>query len=532
MKYLSSCALLGMTFVFIAFNVLADNGGSDKKVFSKGANVDVYLHLDTFEDEDFPDTFNQSRLEQAIKAAIIRWTQTTGGKLNFRYKGLSANDDDIVPDEDSKELHISAIGDLGGGRSARRLAGTFFLATNTPNAASIIFARKFGNGATIDWDVFIDSDEDAQRFYATLLHELGHAWGLEHNNDSDGTTIMQNAGQSEHAAYGPYEEDIEDVLSLYGVRDKTDIQVLVSKDHGSSWQTVSSDIDASTYSPGSPVSVNRDNDRMVAFYRDENRHPRWRVGDKNAKDFGSSWYRSSDYLRYGIKGHGYNKEYMMIWARESDGLVKVRHGTWNEANQCVDWSWRSPPTSYTAGTPAILQLDSNKNTWVMAYTQLDLKNGANSGKVAIRISTDDGKHWSNTYIPSSTKAIGAVALTASETDEFRVAYSMMSDDSAAGTSLGGRTYQIDVTWDGSSLRFASASLSLVSEGEPSAVSAKSGPHVATRKTDIPGQDMGSDGAGSIYVTRANAPTTPNNLLVDGSLAAYKNSDWIYLFYTE
>src|SRR5690606_29226507 len=106
-----------------------------------------------------------------------------------------------------------------------------------------------------------------------LMHEMGHALGLGHNFLTPSESVM-SVHLSHQLDWGPYRQDIEDMVALYGKRPADPIKVMQSTDQGLTWRKLDSEI-GSVLGSTMPLSVSRDDDRMVIFYRDLNNRPAW-----------------------------------------------------------------------------------------------------------------------------------------------------------------------------------------------------------------------------------------------------------------
>lgn len=500
--------------------------------FEPGATVSVYIDSDSFYEHGFPDSFTEENLKIATLKVIDNWMQITGANIN-----LNLVDTDFEEGRGAHKNEIVINAKLRSPSSALAIANV------GANASLITFYRyqTSGEKATeVSWDVFPLDAYPSRSFTGVLMHEMGHALGLEHNFLTPSESVM-SVHISHQLDWGPYRQDIEDMVALYGKRPADPIKVMQSTDQGLTWQKMDSEID-SDLSSTMPLSVSRDDDRMVIFYRDINNRPAWISGPLSGSSFknaNSSYIAGGNQSLYGVAGHGYDNEYMMAWV-DMDLHIRVTSMVGDPNGYDVDiGAWRLPSsynTTYVSGTPAIHKLAAD--TWILTYPKLNpdiSENFPKQGHIVSRISTDDGLSWSDEvelFPELNYRAMRGVSVTSNGPHDIRIVFSNSSNS-------------VDGNLGAGAIATISARLikkdNLVAKSTTTNVLHPTATDVTATKTAF-GFVLGNRDFSSEAVTRnatpdsiiwdnPRTPVSPERVRVVPSVVARRNSSWAFLFYT-
>ena len=524
--------LLVPAFAFFSTVIHADNGGGDRQAFESAATVNVYLNYQSFADAGFPESFDEQILQRATRRAIDSWVQISGMNLNLVYKGLDngktdASDGEIL----IRGVEVPSSGTICPLASASLLTGR----------SSITFYRRCPSGNLLNWFVFPDTSSSTYNYLGVLLHEMGHSIGLNHNSGNHLRTVMNVANRGQNL-YGPHIEDVEDVVEIYGVREKQDVKVKWSLDQGLSWLDVPAQISSiGSATSTMPVSVNRDNDRIIMFFTRTNKKPAYIVSDPAAEQWGNTHVFGGERSIYGTVGHGYDNEYMMAWVdQENNNRIRI----FRTADATETWELRHPPaTSNAAGTPAIHKLSAN--TWILVYPKLDTESpsaGLESGRIVSRITTDDGQTWGpekELYSGTNFISVRGVTVTSDGPDHIRIGFSQASNGfhSTTGQPLASSIITM--------LAHLDENNELKQDGWGRNTSVRSNNEPAFTKT-VQTFILGYRGDNSEIITRtaseensSSALTWRNkrlpvskNQIVGPTVAARRNTDFVFLFYLE
>lgn len=381
----------------------ADNG--DYLGYSVGSTVKIFINWQSFLDQGISNSW-QGPFTDCVVNAYTRWSMVGGARLNPRFWGYTTR---LRPRSD--EIIIS-MNEKHSPRDDR-------LASRFGRPAQIVFHRKSAVTNT-PWPFTpYRAREGEIDMQAVLLHELGHAWGLEHETRTDAVMF---GGYQWTDRYGPYTDDVKDLRDLYGARADLRFRSKRSTDGGLSWSDFSTNLTRLGLTTTMEPTVCRDSTRQILFYTSENKNPGWIIGNSSGSSFDtrSWWVFGGARSFYGNSGHGYDGEYMMAWVDDRDDH-RIKLAMSNDGGR--GWFWRAVPGDVQSyATPAVHKLASN--TWLLAYAKLDRRSADETGKIVVRVSTNDGDSWGPEVVLSSYyRAEGGVSLASSATGEIRIGFS-------------------------------------------------------------------------------------------------------------
>lgn len=365
------------------------------------SEVKIYINWESFEAHGIPSAWKGPFLDVVINT-YTRWMHVAGFRLTPRFWNYTTR-----TDPRAGEILIM-MNEKHGGRLASRFG----------KPAKIVFHRKNGNTNT-DWDwVPYPASAGQYDMMSVLMHEMGHAFGLEHNTDP-WKSVMDSYKWRDR--YGPFFDDIADVRAQYGTRTSRRFKIERSTDSAASWAGHSTNLTSIGVSTSMDPTASRDSDRMVLFYTSPSKKPSWIIGNRDATSFDTSQWRVFGGLRsaYGNAGHGYDNEYMMAWVDDTDdNNIKVVYSS----NGAQSFSWRNAPGARSFSTPAVHKVATN--TWVLAYSKWDPADRDATGRIIARVSTNDGLTWSDEIeLYSAYRAASGVSIASDGTDRIRIGFS-------------------------------------------------------------------------------------------------------------
>lgn len=395
--------LIAIMLWSVAAIVRAENQ-ADYLGYPVGSTVKIYINWDSFEAQGIPSSW-KTPFQDCVINAYTRWVHVGSFKLKPKFYGYTtrtqpASDEIIIS---MNEKHATST----------RLASRF------EKPAKIVFHRKSGATNT-NWNFTpfraADGEYDMQ---GILIHELGHAFGLEHNTNGSSKSAM--GGYTFRARFGPYHEDITDIQAQYGAQTNWDVKIKRSTNSGASWSNYSTNLTGLGVATTIDPTAVRDSNRSLFFYTTPSKKPAWIIGSLSPSSFDTSkwWVYGGLRSAYGNAGAGWGNEYMMAWVDDKDShKVKVVYSS----NGGESFSYRNPPSTNSYGTPALHKLADN--TWVLTYTKNHTSNKDENGKIAVRISTNDGSSWGEeTILNSYYRAENGLSITSNGTSDVRIGFS-------------------------------------------------------------------------------------------------------------
>lgn len=190
-----------------------------------------------------------------------------------------------------------------------------------------------------------------------LLHEFGHALGLDHDSSSE--SVMFRGYQWTYR-YGPFEMDVDDLRGQYGIPSSDRFKIRRSADQGLSWTDQATNLTGlGVITTNDPAAV-RHQRGTTLFYTDQNRHPAWIHGTTTGSSFDTRRWSvfGGERSAFGTTGHGYDNEMMMAWVDDTnDHRIRVVYSS--DGGQRFS-RWANPPVDARSdATPAIQKVGAD-----------------------------------------------------------------------------------------------------------------------------------------------------------------------------
>lgn len=490
----------------------ADNG--DYRGYPVDSTVKIWIHWHSFEAQGIPAHW-QGPFTDCVINAYTRWIHVAGMRLKPKFWGYTT---ETAPRADEILIMMNARHHPSDDRIASRFG----------SPALIVFHRRSAVSNT-PWN-FVPRRARASGeidMQAVLMHELGHAFGLEH--EADLNTVMFGGYQWTNR-YGPFPDDIEDLRAQYGPQTDWRFKIKRSVNGGASWADWGTNLTALNLATTMDPAVARDPARTILFYTHTNKHPAWIIGNTTGAAFdpGQWWVFGGSRSAYGTAGHGDNQTYLMAWV---DDLAQHHIQVAYSNDGGVHWGFVTPPPAARSyGTPAVHKLAAH--TWLLAYTKYDPSSLADTGKIVTRVSTDDGASWGPEIVLNAFyRAESGVSITSSGLANIRIGFSWAHSDVSATYSYPNYLKRtIRAHWDGTTLVYDT----MIYEAD----STRTHPVMAKTSSRFV-QAWREPNALTSINTRNAAPgeTTWNNYVrvVESSpatpaLAAYRKKTFAFLYY--
>lgn len=473
------------------------------------STVKILINWDTFEDNGFPSSW-KGAVQDSVINAYTRWQQVAGMRLKPKFWGYTTS---TTPASD--ELIIMANEKHS---TSTRLASRF------GKPAVIVIHRKSGATNT-EWN-FVPYRANAGEYdlQGILTHELGHAFGLEHEDDE--RSVMFGSYHWEYR-YGPATKDIADIRAQYGERTDIHIGVKRSTDGAATWTDQTSNLPGLSVSTTTDPSATRDATRTILFFTTPGKHPGFIHGNNTGSTFDTSkwWFWGGWKSLYGMGGHGWNDEYMMTFVDHTNDVNRVRVAYSNDGG--VGWVMREPATVAAVGTPSVLKVTDN--TWILAYAKLDLAVRDNTGLIVARLSTNDGLSWGPEVVLNDFyRTTDGVSIAADGTGEIRLGFSWA--DRTTGQNYLARTIRARI--EGGELQY----VGMMYQGE----STRTRPVMAKNSTNFI-QALREPNFNTSINTRRTSETgttwgdyvrVVETSLASPGIAAYKDFSYTFMYYLD
>lgn len=381
---------------------------ADVAWYSGNTRPRVYINWTTFEDWGIPSSWRTPFTNMVINT-YTRWMNVAGVDVRFQFWGYTdatdVDDDDLVIYMNEKHAR------------SRRLASWF--------GAKIVFHRKRGSDLS-PWP-FVPYNAEPGQFdmSAILMHELGHALGLDHSA-SGSPTIMGSYGYFDR--FGPFASDVADVRNVHADFRENRLRQMRSTDGGQTWSPVPNDLTThghwharTNLNPG--VTARPGDDYYVVGWSMPGRVPTWLRGTGHTFPKRNWFFYGGQRSCYGPTYAG-DDDRTMLWAwvdDDSDGTIKIVRSR----NGGFGWGWVGVPSGATTkGTPALCwtRVDG-RSTWILVWSHYDRGARDETGHLRASVSTDDGGTWSTPVVLDDFyRALSGVSVAASPDNEVVAAF--------------------------------------------------------------------------------------------------------------
>lgn len=231
--------------------------------------------------------------------------------------------------------------------------------------------------------------------YATFMHELGHALGLDHNNDRQ--SIM-TGGINFWKHFGPWQGDHADLRDLYPLRTGNRLRLLESDDGGATWRRVNNDVtnlgssDArTTHSPTAAGDRNAAR-YLLGWTTPRNRFTWLRTNGRAASDW--QIFGGGPEAMFG-SAMAAGASNTFLWAIVTVDGDDRRLRMLRSRNDGAGWHYVNFPNVQTYGRPGLAFTEvAGRDAWVAVWGNYDRSSRDQTGYLYASVSFDNGTTWS------------------------------------------------------------------------------------------------------------------------------------------
>lgn len=393
---------------------------ADTADWANGSRPPVLINWQSFEDSGFPSDW-EDPFRNVVINCYTRLNRLLGVDVRPQFFGSTTNT------VEAGKIVISANVKHCSTCNEHRLASRF----GTAGSPQIVFHRRDEDDTPWNFTPFWpDAGEISMR--ATLMHELLHALGLDHNSAAQSVVGSGSIGWQDH--FGPWSGDIADMRSVYQLRTSNRLRQLRTTDGGSSWSTLGNTITsfgssaARTTHPVAVAGNNSDGSYLVGWIAPSNRLT-WIRG--NGVSFGAdTWsiFGGGPEVSFGTAlacddGDTY------LWAFV-EGLDLRRVRVIRSDNHGQTWGFVGFPNVRTYGRPGLATtMIDGQRAWIVVWAHYDDTSQADTGYLQASVSFNNGQTWSPPHqVDSFYRIQDGVTIEANTVGECRVAFVWAGDD--------------------------------------------------------------------------------------------------------
>jgi len=359
----------------------------------------------------------QGPFTDATINAYTRWMQVAGVDMRPQFWGYTN-----ATASAAGELLVLMDPAFGGGPSWR-LASTFW--SPGGNSANLILHRRASANMS-PWN-FVPWNASPGEFdmQAILMHEMGHAFGLNHSGVA--TETMWGDYSYHNGRYGPFEGDVARFKAMNGDFTQNRLRELRSSDGGVTWSGIVNELtDFNHYHARTTLAPGVCGMPNFGLYNVGWSHPN-RIPTHIRTDGQRLLARAWNY--YGgersVHGPAYaaDDRGTILWAwvgNDDEATLRLARSTGG-----LSWVALSPPAgAHAGGTPALAWARvGGVSTWILAWSHFDRNDQVNTGFARFSLSADEGVTWSSpAFINQATKALSGVAAALSPAGEIVIAF--------------------------------------------------------------------------------------------------------------